>query len=334
MGITSFDAKLGLMSNVYIVEVTPVIRSPFSRKLTFFSLDNNLRPGQIVFCEIRTKKVAAVVNSIRPLDSRSNVKRLPFEIRNLGRQKSRMFLGSDFAQERAVLARKLAVTESELQSAILPSNLDRIQKELTEEIDLFREKHKARRAEILNIEGSFHNRAKYYIDSVWAKLGSRSLLVVVPNSLHGGILARELLRLGVPKVVGLDDAMSAKSLGLKLNDLWTVGTRQVVVATPTYAIFGTNNIGALIVEKESGNYRQIRAPHIDSREYFRTLAVLSGANLFFGDDFLSVEATGGDSKAEVLGSQSSGPRNELVDLKSLGSKTGAGMNILSPEFEK
>lgn len=327
--------KYALMKSIKIVEATPVLRSPFSKKLTFFSLENELRDAQVVFIKLRNKSVAGVINWVHLLDDKSNVKKLSFQIKKLGGQIGKIYLGSGLMGLAAELGRKLIVTESELLSLVLPANVEKIAENLNHKVSFSSHRSETRPDEILNIEGSFDNRCAYYINLVRNKLSKKSLLIVVPNPTHGAKVAQQISKLENGKVIRLDDSLPAKELYKNINNLWAEGTKNyVVIATPTYALFGTNNVGAIVIEKESGNYRQIRSPYVDTRVYIATLANTLGVKLYCGDDYLSLEAQT-KTKGIIRGLEQARPlpQRSLVDLKPLKTNQGTGLNLLTPEFK-
>jgi len=319
------------MNRIYLVEVTPAIRAHFAQKLTYFSLDGSLQKGQIVFVEGRSKKFPGVIDSIKPLIGREAVKQLPFKIKKLAQQNGRIFVGEELIKLVSNLAPRLLVSESEVLGSILPAKLEMISKSLRHKTCLFSTNVPNRKGEILYLEGSFDERLKYYERVVRGKLRGRSLIIVVPNQHYSELLSQKLESPGGSKTLRLDDGLKAKELSSNIDKLQASGESHLIVATPTYVVLAARNVGAIVVEKESGSYRQIGSPYLDLREYVKALALALGVKLYFGDDCLSLGA-GVSDRPRMIRLPTKKLTSVVVDLKLTTTTTNVGMDVLTAEF--
>lgn len=275
----------------YLVEVAPVSKSPFARRLSYFSTER-IALGTFVRVPLREKPILAITLSCKDVRlAKSNIRKADFSLKKIRKADilSARLEGAALAALEEC-ARFYATPLSTLLSLVLP-------KFVTEKPEAFfseaprpgRSEGAAPEIMLFQIESEErYGQYRALVRQSFAR--NKSLMFVVPTH-HDAARARAALERGVGEFVHV---FSLESGSREAARAWLKAKEEkhpiLFVTTPAGLLFSRPDLETIIVERvNSRAYRSLARPFIDFRRLAETLAAHRDAPLTFGDAVLPVE---------------------------------------------
>ncbi len=252
-------------------------------ELSFFS-EKALKLGQVIRVSLGNRKVAALVSKIESaMTQKQGLKRIPYKLKFLEAETSKVILSSGFTDLATKLAQELHADISHILELVLP------------------------RFDILKAFG------EYEIGAESKRETSRDLKVVCePNQFFAE--QRASTEPDVTTVV--HPKLSAKEAVKRIKMIQGSSSGTAIV-TPQYLSLLGLGAGEIVVGSAGENYRSMSTPAIDQRCYIEKYSQTVNAKLVYEDVLVPVDralSNNSFSKRETR-TQSSSPKVILVDTK-------------------
>lgn len=271
-----------------LVTVIPIAKGIFRQELSYFT-SKNIEPGALVTIPVRKKIAPALVVSSQDAKKiKTNLRRAEFALKPIKEIGTKNFLRPEFVEVCKKIADYFispagAVIKDFLPQAILSST--------TPDIKNNGKKADFGRHEILIFQQAKEERLQSYksvIREEFAK--NRSVFFCVPSVADIEELSPEIKR-GIEKYTVI---LHNNLAGKKIKELWNYAVNEehpiLIIATKSFLSLPRNDIGTLIMERESSSFYKLRTrPYVDTRKAAEIIASKLKIRLIFGDTVIRTE---------------------------------------------
>jgi primosomal protein N' (replication factor Y) len=328
-----------------ILEVIPISKGINKETLSYFT-GSDVSVGSIVKVPVRKKTVPALVVASREIvETKSEIKNASFSLKKIDRIKSFILFRKEFIEAAATSAEYFANSTGSILGAIVPKTFfEEVEKlKITEEkIDTFKY-----HAEKFVIQSSDEDRYAHYKSIIRENFAKNSSVFFCLPTIQDINFAKEKLHKGIESYTFvLHGLMNKKEILEKIYKIMQEKHPVLIIATGGYLALPKENIGTIILDKESSRaYKTISRPYIDFRVFAKIYAEKTKARLIFGDLMLRSETIYKCKKGEFVEIASlkfrslSTSKETLIDMKKSDSKESGEevkkkFKIFSPELEK
>lgn len=272
----------------YLVEVTPVTKSPSANSLTYFS-GTKLAPGTFVKIPLRKSFASAIVTRCRDVRSaKSEIRRAGFLLKKIAkRDVSEAILSKDMMAALEATARYYASPIGMLLSALLPKMLlEDPNKYFSPIISKKKKSEHAPETLLLQME-SEERFAQYRALVRQAFARNSSVMFVVPTHLDLEKASSELSK-------GIEQFVFVFSLERKKSSVWEKARHEkhpvLFITTPAGLSFTRPDLETVIFERENSRaYRTLSRPYIHLKVLVENICRVGKKQLALGDSVLSIE---------------------------------------------
>jgi len=280
---------------MWIVEVSPIIKSPIKDEtLTYFST-KKLEPGALVETVLRARAVPAVVFKVEKAETKkASLKREKFALRKVNRIIGENFLGAAFLRAISDSSEYFLVSQSSLLQFFLPKAV--LKKSGSEKVSADFKEIRTARKDVFKIsmyQAARPERIKYYRGVIREALSHGCSVSVVLPTISMAEECFSDLRAGLEDRVFLTHGdLPAKTMQKTWKEISESKTPVVCVGTAMALPLLRPDSSLLIVDEESNEsyYHSIRRPFFDLRKFAEFLAVRAGLHIVFGDIMLRLGA--------------------------------------------
>ena len=325
-----------------ILTVIPISRGIAKDSLTYFtSLD--VQTGSLVSIPLRNKTVYGLVTGSRDAQElKSELKSLTYNIKKIENIETKLLLSSSFIKSTEEIADYNASSVGAVLSALIPKaillgsgNLSHEEKELPKGVF----------HETLLLQSDDEERYATYrglIREEFAK--NRSVFFCLPTT-EDLLNARSILEKGIENYTYvLHGGLSQKELPKLWKNIIENNHPVLIIGTGAFLSLPRNDIGTIIVEKESSRaYKMVSRPFLDIRKVAELVAKEKNVRLVLGDILLRTETlwegtqnkTGTYSESSPLKFRSlATSTSELVSMKSPADMKKKEFAIFSEKMKK
>jgi primosomal protein N' (replication factor Y) len=271
-----------------ILTVIPISRGISKDTLTYFSKED-AAPGSLVSIPIRGRKsFGLVVESAPAEEMKTELKSLSYSIRKIDDIHSQAFVPEDFIAASKKIADYNAASLGATLSALLPKHILEAMGELPlPEL----KKPDGTFFETLLLQSSDEERYAAYKSLIREEFAKgRSIMFILPTT-EDLLSAKAVLEKGIEKYAHVLHAGLPKK---EIVGLWRSISEEVhpvvVVTTGSFLALPVQNLGSVVLEKESSRgYKMQARPFIDIRQAAEAVAKELGVRLILGDTLLRVE---------------------------------------------
>lgn len=325
---------------MYILQVIPFVKTLRKEHLSYFSKEK-VSPGSIVSINLRKRVVQGLVISSKDgSQMKGELKSSEFALRKIKKVHKQTLFNHSFIRSSERVARYFATSTGSVIHALTPA---RILEEI-DKIPIIKNEGKnirASRGEKFVIQESDDERYSSYkalIREEFAK--KRSVLFVCPT-IEDTLRASSLLYKGIEEHTFVFHSKMTKKQILEEWKTCTTDPKPVlIIITGTFLGIPRNDIGSIIVEKESTHsYRLAREPYIDIRLCAEYYAEELGARFFSGDLMLKAETLWRYQNHELyertpLQFRSLSTSNQkVIDMKKVKNPKGEKFELFSRELD-
>jgi primosomal protein N' len=272
----------------YLVEVTPVTKSPSAESLTYFS-GTKLAAGTFVRIPVRKSLVPAIVTRCRDVRSaKSEIRRAGFLLKKISRKDvSEAVLPRDIMDALDATARYYAAPVGSLLSALMPKMLLEEPERYFSPINSKRKKPEHMPETLLLQMESEERFGQYRALVRQAFARDSSVMFVVPTHLDIHKAKTELSK-------GIEPFVHVFSLEHKKEASWEKARREkhpvLFITTPAGLSFTRPDLDAIILERENSRaYRTLSRPYIHLKVLIENICRAGRKQLAIGDSILSIE---------------------------------------------
>ncbi|PCI20676.1 hypothetical protein COB64_01770 [Candidatus Wolfebacteria bacterium] len=274
-----------------IVSVIPYSKGIHKETLTYFS-SKDIPVGSIVTVPVRKKLVTAFVTESKDLlKAKSDVKSSSFNLKKVDSIVGPSLFNQEFFYTVRDLKKYYATHSSLLFSSLIPTLFLKKYAQLTLPHIASEKSTSSIRQEKLLFQSPDEERLSYYktyIRESFAK--GESLFICLPNS-NDIQTFLPIISKGIEQYVFvLHGALTDKKQIEVYNKLIDETHPVVIIATGSYLFVPRNDIGTIIVERESSStYKTFTRPYIDMRIVAEIYSHYLNAKLIYADTYLRTE---------------------------------------------
>lgn len=279
---------------MHIVSVIPLKKTILTEPLTYFT-KQKVSLGQIVVVPIRKQQVNSVVVKIdTPEKEKADLKSSSFSLKKISTITSKFLCFPDFIKalekENDYYAYFMPRTLRHLYSQKIIDNIDSI-KSHRKDFDPTPIHDKTIISARYAIQAEDYDRYSEYKNIIRETLARKqSALVIVPTHADLDNVSTHLKR-GIDKHTFILDTRKTKTHQAKVwNEVVHKDDAQLIITTGTFLGIPKDNLGAIIIERESSAaYKTIEKPYIDIRHFAQTYCSISRIPMYVGDTLLRTE---------------------------------------------
>lgn len=327
---------------MYIIEVIPIARGIGTDVLSYFSAAA-LPLGSLVSVPLRKKKVSGIVASVRHASEvKGDIKQAGFALKKIAAKPASQIFSKEFIETARAAADYYATSMGSILAALVPDVIFKkassLESASTEIIDVTAKKLTH---EVHVIQGDDEERYVSYRALIRQEFAKKASVFVCLPTIEDASRAYEVLEKGIGKYAFLlHGSLTQKKIVETWNAIMKESHPIVIISTGAFLALPRHDIGAIILEKESGRgWKSIRRPFIDIRRIAEIYADKKSIPLTMGDTLLTTETLWRESEGEVVAASPfkfrslSVAKDSLVDMKKFKSSSGQ-FRILSEEVER
>ncbi len=275
---------------MWLLIVNPISRGIPKEHLYYFSSEK-FEPGDLIEVPLRSRNIVAKVNSVKSVvDAKAELKTLPFAVRKIGTISLPRFFSKSFMLASEITAKYFSSSLGATLYSLLPSkNLLSVLKNDFPKSNTLAKETSSRGVFVLQLpdEERFASYRRM-IREEFAK--KQSLFIIVPTIAEATTLYKELIK-GIESFSFLFHQRLTKQ---KIAKLWqdaSLSTHPIfVVSTPVFIGLPRNDLGTIILERESSEfYKKDTRPFVDFRIFARFYSKEIGAKIIHGDSMIRSE---------------------------------------------
>lgn len=275
-----------------ILEIIPFYKAFKKDTLSYFS-SKKVPAGSIVTITIRNKDVKGLVISKREARSeKQEVKDKQFALKKIKAVAKNTVLGTEVISAANKTSEYFATSTGAILSSVLPKfvldNLDKVKKITNEKpknksVDELTEKYV-----IQESETERYSSYKRLIREEFAK--KKSVLFICPTRQDAEYANQKISKGISDNTYIFHSGFTNNQLLKKWNEAITNKKQVLIITTPTYMAIPRNDIGSIVIERESSrSYRSMKAPYLDYRIFAENYAKEKNIRFFLGDLVLRLE---------------------------------------------
>ena len=274
-----------------IVTVIPFSRNIHKDSLTYFTA-KDIAVGAIVSVPVRKKLVDAFVIETRDvLASKSDVKLAAFNLKKVEKVKGPSFLRPEFFKACLEVSNYFATHLGSVINALVPNVFIKHNANLQINANATNQIKDALKQEKLVFQAPLEDRLDFYKTFIRESFAKNSSVFLCLPTISEIKLFAEALEKGIEDYVFVlhsnlsnkDQLETYKSAVMEAHPV-------LIIATGSYLFIPRDDIGTIIVERESsGAYKMIQRPFIDYRVFAELFSYEIKARLIFGDTFLRIK---------------------------------------------
>ncbi|OHA93571.1 MAG: hypothetical protein A3H52_00735 [Candidatus Zambryskibacteria bacterium RIFCSPLOWO2_02_FULL_39_26] len=273
---------------MYLLTVIPISRGVGKDSLTYFA-KTNPPIGSLISIPLRKKSgFGLVVESKKALDSKSEIKSLPYGIRKIGQTKTDRFLSDSFVASAKKIADYHAGEVGAVLSVLIPKTI------LDQSADLeykTQEKPVGIFYETLLLQSDNSERYATYKSLVREEFAkNRSVFFCLPTT-EDLLNATSVLEKGIEKYTfTIQAGFSKKEIVRLWREIIESPHPVLIIATGSFLSIPRSDLGTIVLEKESSRaYKMQSRPFIDIRAAVEIIARETNIRLVLGDSLLRIE---------------------------------------------
>jgi len=279
-----------------ILEIIPFYKTFKKDTLSYFST-KEVPIGSIVTISIRSKDVKGLVISKKSIkDQKSEIKENAFVLKKIKSVQKNTILNKEIIQSAEELADYFATSTGAVINSIVPKfvldNLNKVKKvELDPKQKEENSKHQIRSSEKYIIQETEPERYSSYRRLIREEFAKKKSVLFICPTREDTRFAYQKLSKGIDENTYVLNSENKPDVFLKKwNDALTNKKNVLIITTPTYMSIPRNDIGSIIVERESSRaYRSMIAPYLDYRLFAEIYAKNKNIRFFLGDLVLRLE---------------------------------------------
>ncbi|MEK7120959.1 MAG: hypothetical protein AAB840_02605 [Patescibacteria group bacterium] len=276
---------------MYIIETIPIKRGPSKDTLSYFHKDP-LTAGTIVSAPIRGRLINALVLKSDSISSQKmSLKESPFALKKIAKVKSGAIFSKPFIEAVNASSDIFIGSAGSVLSALSPKTiLENANKVALSEIPEKKEMPGVVSEHLISQDETDERMALYksIIREEFAK--NKSVFFCLPTNV-------DVKKVGKILEKGIEEYSYTFHNGLKDKDilhLWNKAVKEkhpiIVISTGTFLSIPRNDLGLIIVDKESSRHYKLQTkPYIDIRKFAEIYADKIKGRVIFGDIALRVE---------------------------------------------
>lgn len=275
-----------------ILEIIPFYKTLRVNTLSYFST-KKVPVGSIVTINIRNKDVKGLVISKKEAsDEKQEVKEKKFALKKIKSVSKNTILNQSIIKTSIELSDYFATSAGSIVTTIVPKfvldNLDKVKKTIIEENQKEETEEVAEKYIIQESETERYSSYKRLVREEFAK--KKSVLFICPTR-QDVEYAHKKMSKGINENTYIFHSGISKTNLLKNWNEALLNKKQIlIITTPTYLSIPREDIGSIIVERESSrSYKSIKSPYIDYRLFAEFYAKNKGIRFFLGDLVLRLE---------------------------------------------
>jgi len=280
---------------VKVISVIPLKKGAPAGQLTYFT-SQNIPAGHVISVPFRNKKILALVVSATELErSKSEVKKLNFNLKKVAEDKGPSFFLPEFLATTEETEKYFALNKNSALAALIPNvlieNYDKLTNLTPSPFRRAGERLGNLRSEKLLFQYPLADRISIYktmIREAFAR--GQSVFLVAPTESDANLFAA-LLAKGIEKFCFVLHSGISPKKNLKTGQKIFLSEHPVLIlATASFLSLPRKDIGVVILERESSSaYRTLKKPYLDLRVFAELYAAKIGAKLVLADDLLRLE---------------------------------------------
>jgi primosomal protein N' len=326
-----------------ILEIIPFNKNFKSGALSYFS-SNDVPVGSIVTINVRNRDLKGlVIKSSESEDQKSEIKNSEFTLKKIKSSQKNTIINQAIIDASEEVANFFATSTGAVINSVIPKfvldNIDKIKK-ITNEINPeIKEKQKTSEKYVLQEPDSErYGNYRRLIREEFAK--KKSVLFVCPT-IEDTKYAYEKLSKGIEDNTFIfHSGYSTAELIKNWNDAVTNKKNVLIISTGTYASIPRNDLGSIVVERESSRlYRSMQSPYLDFRLFAEEYAKKRNIRFFLGDLVLRLETLLRLEDQEFYEFTSVKYRNlttaqmKLINMSDYKSSNGEEFTVLSDDLK-
>lgn len=278
---------------MYIISCLPFSKGLKKDSLSYFS-SKFLEAGSLIKINIRNKNLPALVLESRNIsEAKSEIKSANFQLKKINTDDLiiKPFLRKEFLEAIKETSEYFVTSEGSILSHLIPpivvdnpNIISNNKKEATKkEIDT---KHRVEILQSIDEERFIHYRS--LIREEFAK--NNSVFICLPQN-ESIKRTKEKIEKGIEKFIyTFYSDMSDKELKQSYKKIITESHPVVILGTARWLFIPINNIGTIVLEKESENgWKTLSRPYFDLKIFAEIFAKKINSRFILGDSFLKIE---------------------------------------------
>jgi len=293
-----------------LIKVIPFSRAIHKESLTYFTA-KDIPVGTIVTVPVRKKLVEAFVIETKDLlASKSDIKSSAFNLKKVRSIKGPSFLRPEFLKACEGAGRYFATHLGPVINALVPNifikQYERLRhRETTPVVEQSSLRGTTRknklRGEKLVLQGPLEDRLDFYKTFIRSSFANKQSVFLCLPTINEIERFAETLKRGIEEYVFvLHSDLSVQEQLNRYNTLLGEVHPVLIIATGSYLFIPRDDIGSIIVERESSHvYKTISRPFIDQRVFAELFSYEIKAKLILGDTLLRTETLWRHDKNEL-----------------------------------
>lgn len=274
---------------MYIVEITPLVKSIKKESLSYFS-SANISVGSIVTVPLRNRTVKGLVIGLKEIeDKKTEIRALDYSLKKITGVSKNTIFSSGFISAAEKTSNFFATSTGSILNAMIPSSLsdslDKLEKKI---IDKEKKESSGRKYIIQTEDEDRYSEYKSIIRQQFAK--EKTTIFCVPTVEEANYAMEKLTRGIQTHTFILHSQKTKKEVLSTWNEITKYKRACLVICTPIFVGVPAYNPGLFIIERDSSSaYRTRQRPLFDMRFFIEEYANASGADLIIGDLMLRSE---------------------------------------------
>lgn len=295
---------------MHLVEVMPITRSVLKDSLSYFS-SKALPEGSFVYVTVRKSQIPAIVIASRPVEhAKSEIKQLPYTLKKLDSEDARTLFSKAFIESARRAADYFASTTGSVIDTLTPQKIlqsiedvehapsEKASEKSIEKIDGEKnDQHVETKTEHLHapetyvLQSDDDERYSYYKSLIRESFAKKKSVFLCVPTIEDAVTLGHLLEKGIEDyTIILHGSLTKKATLHAWNKALTEAHAMLIIATGTFLSLPRQDLGALVIEKESSrSYKTLKRPYLDIRTFAEMYAARLGIRLIYGDQLLRIE---------------------------------------------
>lgn len=270
----------------------PIAKGGFKENLSYFT-SKDIEPGALVTVPVRKKIIPAIVVSSQELrTAKTDLRRADFSLKSIKTVRAEKFLLPKFMEACKEMANYFLAPVGSIVKDLVPQII--LEDPATSNAGRTESGIDANKYhEVILFQGDREERIQYYKSIIREEFArNRSVFICLPTAADIENIFSELQR-GIEKYAIIMHSGIKKK---KIKELWSFALREqhplLIAATRSFLSLPRENIGTLIIDKESSPFYKLQnGPYLDVRKAAELIAQKKEIRLIFGDVVLRVETS-------------------------------------------
>ena len=275
------------MTNMYVIEVIPLIRGTHLESLSYYS-SITYEPGTFLSVPIRGKnKPAIVTNTTSVGTAKTALKAATFSLRKLPNQATTGIVPQALRETAQKLSERYPASLGSILFALLPTDIRNGLRTYKDTTLVTHDEETTPQILMARLDERYRT-YQSHIRSTFAKRGS--VLFVVPTSTDVAYAKKELGHGIADRIITITATTSKKTYTEMVAALEDTKFSKLIITTPAHAYCGRGDVTSIIVEQAaSAHYIARSRPYLDHRDVLTTYAKAQGASIILGDTVVRTE---------------------------------------------